>query len=67
LERRQQAPSPRYRFWGNTKLPQLGPGRSPAAKRFSCILEAPGSLSWNLLKAKFGEGGTGPLAPLKSA
>jgi len=34
-----------------------------AAKRFSCILEAPDSLSWNLLG-----GGHGPVAlPLKSA
>ena len=28
--------------------------KSPAAKRFSCILEAPDCLSWNLLRARFG-------------
>jgi len=38
------------------KLPKRDPGRSPAAyKWFSCILEAPDGLSWNLLGAKFGE------------
>jgi len=34
---------------------------APVAKRFSCILEAPDGLSWNLLGAKFG-GGHGPIA-----
>jgi len=29
-------------------------GGIPAAKRFSCILEAPDGLSWNLLRAQFG-------------
>ena len=37
-------------------------GGTPAAKRFSCILEAPGSLPRNLLGAKFG--GMAPLALL---
>ena len=62
-------------FWGGRGLPpphQLkglsSPngfrGGGPAAERFSCILEAPDSLSWNLLGAKLG--GRGPLGPLKS-
>jgi len=42
-------------------------GSGAAAKRFSCILEAPDSLSWYLLGAKFGRvGGMAP-CPLKSA
>jgi len=48
------------------KLPQRGPGRAPAAKRFSCILEGRDSLSRNLFGAKFG--GMAPCPhPLKSA
>jgi len=39
------------------KWPRVG---APIAKRFSCILEAPDGLSWNLLGAKFG-GGMVPL------
>jgi len=40
-------------------------GSGAAAKRFSCILEAPDSLSWYLLGAKFGQvGGVAPLPPL---
>ena len=43
-------------------------GGALAAKRFSCILEAPNGLSWNLLAAKFW-GAMAPLPPpsLKSA
>jgi len=37
-------------------------GRAAAAKKFSCILQAPDGLSWNLLCAKFG-GGHGPAHP----
>ena len=42
------------------KLPNRDPGRAPAAKRFSCILEAPDGFSLNWLRAKFGRG-HGPL------
>ena len=35
---------------------ERGQGRIPAAKRFSCTLEAPEGLSWNLLGATFGGG-----------
>jgi len=38
------------------KLLQRGAGRTPAAKRFSCLLGAPDGLSWNFLRAKFGGG-----------
>ena len=68
LEEGQPAPPHQLRRLGErSKLPQRGPGQSSAAKRFTCILEAPHGLSWNLLGAKFGEG-HGLLAPfLKSA
>ena len=39
-----------YWFVGTLyKLPQRGLGRSTAARRFSCILEAPDGRSWNSL------------------
>ena len=39
-------------------------GGVPAAKRFSCILEAPDGLSWNLFVAKFGVGHAPSAPPL---
>ena len=53
----QPASPPARRFGERRRLPQR-----PAAKKFSCILEAPDSLSWNLLGASSG-GGHGPLPP----
>jgi len=63
-----RGPNGRERGWGlggdDSQLEGLGStvsspsevlGTATAAKRFSCILEAPGSLSWNLLGAKFGK------------
>ena len=52
----QPASPPARRFGERRRLPQR-----PAAKKFSCILEAPDSLSWNLLGAS--SGGHGPLPP----
>jgi len=52
---------PAMESWEHCKLPQRGPGRSPAAERFSCILEAPEGVFWNLLGAKFGSGVHGSL------
>jgi len=61
----QSASSPPARGLGeHCKLPQRGLGLSPAAKRFSCILEAPDSLSWNLFGPSSGE--AAPLSFLKS-
>ena len=46
------------------KLPSGVRGGAPAAKRFSCILEPPYSLSWNLLGPSSGRGMTPlPLPP----
>ena len=62
--RGQPASSPPARESGERcKLPQRGPGRAPAAKRFSCILEAPDSLSCNLLGTEFGDMLLCPLEP----
>ena len=45
-------------------LPSSGiQGGALDSKKFSCILEAPDGLSWNLSEAKFG-GGIAPLPPL---
>ena len=57
----------RYGVWGSAVSSPSGVlGGASAAVKFSCILEAPESHSWNLLGAKFG--GHGFLAPpLKSA
>jgi len=44
------------------KFPSGVWGGAPAAIRFSCILETPHSLSWNLLGAKYG--GMAPLPHL---
>ena len=51
----QQLPDPSsYRIWGSAVgSPQRGPGKNPAAKGFSCILGAPGNLSWPFDKLKF--------------
>jgi len=55
-----------WEVWGIAVSSSSGVGGgAPAAKRFSCILEEPDSLSWNLLGAKFG--GHGPLPPSQSA
>ena len=57
LERGKPAPSPSAVGLGECcKLPQ-----PPAAKRFSCIPEAPDGLSWNFLRVS--SGGMAPLAP----
>ena len=40
--------------------------RDPTAERFSCILETPGGLSWNVLGANFFGVGMVLLAPLNS-
>jgi len=62
--RGQPASSPPARESGERcKLPQRGPGRAPAAKRFCCILEAPDSLSCNLLGTEFGGMLLCPLEP----
>ena len=62
----QSVSSPPARGLGeHCKLPQRGLGLSPAAKRFSCILEAPDSLSWNLFGPSSGEAAP-PLSLLKS-
>ena len=61
---------PLYRLWGwySVVSPPYSGVRSGdlAAKRFSCILEAPDGLSWNFMGAKFGKEHD-PLVPLKSA
>ena len=43
-------------FGERCKLPSGVWGGTPAAIRFSCILETPHNLSWNLLGAKYGGG-----------
>jgi len=47
-------------------LPQRVPKRSSAAKKLSCISEAPDGLSWNSLGGGQGSGYHGPLAVLSS-
>jgi len=49
------------------KLTQWGPGRRPAAKRFSYILEAPHGISWTCWGPSSGGGGMAPCNNLKSA
>jgi len=51
---------PRSISWGSGKRCKLPSG---AAKRFSRILEAPHSLSWNLLRSSSGGGGMAPVPP----
>ena len=61
LEGGNQSLSHQLRVWGSAVSSHSGVrSRAAAAKRFSCILEAPSDgLSWNLLGAKFGWGGHG--------
>jgi len=57
LERGQPSQPPAYQLEGlgsAVSSPSGVRGGTPAAKKFSCILEAPGSLPRNLLGAKFG-------------
>jgi len=53
-----------YRVWGSGVSSPIGVrGKAPAAKRFSCILEAPDSLAKNLLGAKLGGWAWPPCPP----
>ena len=54
------------RGWGSAVSSPSGVrGGALAAERFSCILQAPDSLSWNLLMGvNFGGGRSWPFAPL---
>ena len=49
-----RCPKGRERGWSWRGQPAPSPPGTPTAKRFSCILQAPDDLSWNLLVAKFG-------------
>jgi len=61
------SPSPISQGLGsNVNSPSGVQGGALAAERFSCILQAPDGLSWNLSGAKF-RWGHAPLGPLKSA
>jgi len=58
LERGSQPPPNQLGGWGIAEnSPSVVRGGALAARRFSCILQAPDSLSWNFLEAKFGEHG----------
>jgi len=64
LKRGQPASSPQARGLGSAiSSPSEVRSRSAAAKRVSCMLEAPEGLSWNLMGAKFGGGGVAALPP----
>ena len=64
LGRGQPAPSPLATGLGSAvSSPSGGRGGAPATKMFSYILEVPRGPFRNLLGAKFGGGGHGPLAP----
>jgi len=49
LEEGAASPLPTSYVGGTVSFPSGVQGRAPAAKRVSCILEVPDSLSWNLL------------------
>jgi len=64
LKRGQPASSPQARGLGSAiSSPSEVRSRCTAAKRVSCMLEAPEGLSWNLMGAKFGGGGVAALPP----
>ena len=63
----QPAPPYQLRVWGCAlSFPGGIRGGAPAAKRFSCILEAPHGVYWNLLGPS-SRGAWPPASPLKSA
>jgi len=54
LERGSQPPPRQLEVWGSAVSSPTGVReRALAAERFSCILEAPDGLSWNLLGTEF--------------
>jgi len=66
---RKGQPAPPHQLRGlgvRSKLSRRDPGGAPAAKRFSCILEAPHGVYWNLLGPS-SRGAWPPASPLKSA